>query len=51
LAALATTTLDIQYCLWQGDNSGLALTHEVLQAATAAWLSALSNELLWTDAR
>ncbi len=33
LAALATTTLDIQYYLWQGDNSGLALTHEVLQAA------------------
>jgi hypothetical protein len=25
LAALATTTLDIQYYLWQGDNSGLAL--------------------------
>ena len=33
LAALATSTLDIQYYLWQGDNSGLALTHEVLQAA------------------
>jgi putative cardiolipin synthase len=33
LAALATTTLDIQYYLWQADNSGLALTHEVLQAA------------------
>ena len=33
MAALATTTLDIQYYLWQGDNSGLALTHEVLQAA------------------
>jgi putative cardiolipin synthase len=33
LAALATTTLDIQYYLWQSDNSGLALTHEVLQAA------------------
>jgi putative cardiolipin synthase len=33
LAALAATTLDIQYYLWQGDNSGLALTHEVLQAA------------------
>ena len=33
LAALATATLDIQYYLWQGDNSGLALTHEVLQAA------------------
>jgi putative cardiolipin synthase len=27
LAALATTTLDIQYYLWQADNSGLALTH------------------------
>ena len=33
MAALATTTLDIQYYLWQSDNSGLALTHEVLQAA------------------
>ena len=33
LAALATTTLDIQYYLWQSDKSGLALTHEVLQAA------------------
>jgi len=33
LAALSTTTLDIQYYLWQGDTSGLALTHEVLQAA------------------
>ena len=33
LAALATTTLGIQYYLWQGDNSGLALTQEVLQAA------------------
>ena len=33
LAALATITLDIQYYLWQGDDSGLALTHEVLQAA------------------
>ena len=33
MAALATTTLDIQYYLWQGDDSGLALTHEVLQAA------------------
>ena len=33
LAALATATLDIQYYLWQADNSGLALTHEVLQAA------------------
>ena len=33
LAALATATLDIQYYLWQGDSSGLALTHEVLQAA------------------
>ena len=33
LAALATTTLDIQYYLWQGDDSGLALTREVLQAA------------------
>ena len=33
MAALATATLDIQYYLWQSDNSGLALTHEVLQAA------------------
>ena len=33
LAALATTSLDVQYYLWRGDNSGLALTHEVLQAA------------------
>jgi len=33
LAALATATLDIQYYLWQGDSSGLALAHEVLQAA------------------
>ena len=33
LAALATSTLDIQYYLWQSDNSGLGLTHEVLQAA------------------
>ena len=33
LAALATTSLDIQYYLWQADNSGLGLTHEVLQAA------------------
>jgi len=33
LAALATATLDIQYYLWQGDNSGLGLTYEVLQAA------------------
>ena len=33
LSALATATLDIQYYLWQGDDSGLGLTHEVLQAA------------------
>lgn len=33
LAALAESTLDIQYYLWQADNSGLGLTHEVLQAA------------------
>ena len=33
LAALATTTLDVQYYLWQGDDSGLGLTHEVLAAA------------------
>ncbi|MDG1932369.1 MAG: phospholipase D family protein [Luminiphilus sp.] len=33
LAALATATLDIQYYLWQADDSGLGLTYEVLQAA------------------
>ena len=33
LAALATATLDVQYYLWQGDDSGLGLTHEVLAAA------------------
>ncbi len=33
LAALATTSLDLQYYLWQGDDSGMALTHEVLTAA------------------
>ena len=33
LAALAQSTLDIQYYLWQGDDSGLALTYEVLRAA------------------
>ena len=30
LAALATTTLDVQYYLWQGDDSGLGLTHDCL---------------------
>ena len=33
LAALAQSTLDLQYYLWQGDDSGLALTYEVLRAA------------------
>jgi putative cardiolipin synthase len=33
LAALAQSTLDMQYYLWQGDDSGLALTQEVLLAA------------------
>lgn len=33
LAALARTSLDLQYYLWQGDDSGMALTHEVLLAA------------------
>ena len=32
LAALASSTLDIQYYLWQGDDSGLGLTQEVLAA-------------------
>jgi putative cardiolipin synthase len=31
-AALATSTLDIQYYLWQSDNSGLGLMQEVLAA-------------------
>ncbi|MCH1493181.1 MAG: phospholipase D family protein [Luminiphilus sp.] len=33
LAALAGVSLDLQYYLWQGDDSGMALTHEVLLAA------------------
>ena len=33
LAALASSTLDLQYYLWQGDDSGMALTYEVLAAA------------------
>ena len=33
LAAMAQSTLDMQYYLWQGDDSGLALTQEVLLAA------------------
>lgn len=33
LAELAQTTLDLQYYLWQGDDSGLSLSHEVLTAA------------------
>ena len=33
LAELAQTTLDLQYYLWQGDDSGLSLSHEVLAAA------------------
>jgi putative cardiolipin synthase len=33
LAAMAQSTLDMQYYLWQGDDSGLALTREVLLAA------------------
>ena len=33
LAALASSTLDLQYYLWQGDDSGMALTYEVLEAA------------------
>jgi putative cardiolipin synthase len=33
LAAMAQSTLDLQYYLWQGDDSGLALTQEVLLAA------------------
>lgn len=33
LAALAQSSLDLQYYLWQGDDSGMALTHEVLRAA------------------
>mgnify|MGYP003337351125 FL=1 len=32
LAALASSTLDIQYYLWQGDDSGLGLTQEILAA-------------------
>ncbi len=33
LAAIAQSTLDIRYYLWQGDDSGLALTQGVLLAA------------------
>ena len=33
LAELAQATLDLQYYLWQGDDSGLSLSHEVLAAA------------------
>lgn len=33
LAAQATHTLDLQYYLWKGDNTGLALLHRVLAAA------------------
>lgn len=33
LAAQAERTLDLQYYLWKGDNTGLALTHQVLAAA------------------
>ncbi|MDG1065680.1 MAG: phospholipase D-like domain-containing protein, partial [Luminiphilus sp.] len=33
LAELAQVTLDLQYYLWQGDESGLSLSHEVLAAA------------------
>ena len=29
LAELAQATLDLQYYLWQGDDSGLSLSHEV----------------------
>ena len=32
LAELAQATLDLQYYLWQGDDSGLSLSHEVLAA-------------------
>ena len=32
LAELAQGTLDLQYYLWQGDDSGLSLSHEVLAA-------------------
>ncbi len=33
LAAQAERTLDLQYYLWKGDNTGLALIHQVLAAA------------------
>lgn len=33
MAELAQTTLDLQYYLWQADDSGMALTSEVLAAA------------------
>ncbi len=33
IANLAERSLDLQYYLWKGDNTGLALVHQVLKAA------------------